>query len=223
MLKQLSSIKSYILLLSIMLVGATSVAAQSEAELKRYFEGRQVVLRIDMPATKDGVNVYPEREQSFNYSQYAQRLKDYGASLRRGDVAMITKIKVKDNHIEFQLDGGGYGTFGDETSPSVYVSTVSKTRREKRLEEELKNEPDGWRRRRMREELDFLRREREREDQRNRAEAAEAEELARQRIAERRLQGGSRFNIQFDGGIKGRELTAEDVMEALAEYVYFSN
>lgn len=73
----------------------------------------------------------------------------------------------------------------------------------------------------MREELDYLRRERERENSRNRAEAATAEELGKHRIQEKRLQGGSRFNIRFDRKISYQDLTPEAVMEALSEYVDF--
>jgi len=36
--------------------------AQSESDLKQFFEGKTVTLRIDLPATKEGVNIYPERE-----------------------------------------------------------------------------------------------------------------------------------------------------------------
>jgi hypothetical protein len=49
---------------------------------------------------------------------------------------MITKIRVKSNHIEFQL-GAGYGTMGDETSSSVYVESAPKSNREKNLESAL--------------------------------------------------------------------------------------
>jgi ATPase subunit of ABC transporter with duplicated ATPase domains len=136
---------------------------------------------------------------------------------------MITKIKVKKKHIEFQLGGGGYGTFGDETSASVYVPAASKTRREKNLEREIRDEPNERRRRRLREELDDLRSERRREDSRNRAEAAEAEELAKQRIHEKRLQAGSRFNIHFERPIADAKLTPQMIVEALAEYVDFQD
>src|SRR3712207_6271478 len=148
------------------MTAAGSASAQTEAELKQYFEGRRVYLKIDMPATKDGVNVYAGRAQAFDYSNYAAKLRRHGASIRRGESAMITKIKVKGKHIEFQLDGGGYGVMGDET-PGVYAPVASKSRREKRLENELKREEDPQRRRRIRDELDHLRREREREDSLN--------------------------------------------------------
>lgn len=206
---------------AIILMSAAGAAAQTEYDLKQYFEGRQIVVKIDMPATKDGVDVYPERGRQLDYSRYGKLLKDNGISVREGDRIMITKIKVKDKHIEFQLGGGGYGTFGDDTSSSVFVPSASKTQREKYLEKQLKDETDDRRRRRMREDLDYLRRERERENSRNRAEVAAAEELAKQRIQEKRLQAGSRFNIRFDRNVSGEDLTPTSIIEALSKYVYF--
>lgn len=212
----------YFLLALIILSAAGSASAQTEAELKQYFEGRRVNLKIDMPATKDGVNVYAERARSFDYGSYAAKLRQHGTSIRRGDTAMVTKVKLKGKHIEFQLDGGGYGVLGDE-SPGVFAPVASKSRREKRLEEWLKLEEDPHRRRRIREEIDGLRREREREDSMNRAIAEQAEEAQRSRIEEKALRGGSRFNIHFGAAPSGDALTPEAVMRALAEYVEFDD
>lgn len=200
----------------------TTQTAQAEQNLKQYFEGENVTLKIDMPATKDGVNIYPERAQPLNYGEYANRLKQHGTSLRRGDEIMITKVKVKDKHIEFQLGGGGYGTIGDDTDTGAHVESAGKSRHEKRVEEELKRENDPSRRRRLRDELDDLRRDREREDWRNQAIAADAAEEHRARIEQKALQGGSRFNIHFSA-IDSRVLTTEAVIVALKKYVDFSD
>jgi hypothetical protein len=216
-------VQNLLMLGIIVLMSVAFAAAQTESDLKQYFEGRRVTVKLEMPATKDGINVYPERSQPIDYSRYAGSLKQNGISLREGERIMITKIKVKDKHIEFQLGGGGYGTMGDETSAYVYVPTASKTRRERNLERAIKDEPDEWRRRRMKEELNYLRRERNREDSQNRAEAAVAEEIAKARIQEKRLQGGSRFNIRFDRNVTMEDLTPRAIMDALAEYVDFAD
>ena len=139
------------------------------------------------------------------------------------DHSMITKIKVKDKHIELQLGGGGYGTFGDEVNPSVYVSPTTKSSRELFLEKVILKEKDKRKLRQMRLELNNLRDERYRLDEYNRAQAAEAEELARIRIQEKRLQGGSRFNIRFDRKVTADDLTPEAIMNALSLYIYFPN
>ena len=213
--------RKFLFLVVVVICAVIPISAQTELSLKQYFEGKHVTLTIEMPASKDGVNVYPERAQPLDYSEYANRLKKYGTSVRRGEEIMITKVKAKDKHIEFQL-GGGYGTGGDETDSSAYVASASKTNREKSVEEELKRENDVARRKRLKEELDDLRRRREREDQRNRAIAADAQEARRARIERKALQGGSRFNVYF-AGLDSRTLSPEVLIDALRKYVDFSD
>jgi hypothetical protein len=195
--------------------------AQSEVALKERFEGRPVTLKLAMPGTEDGVDIYPAADKPLDYPRYASRLKNSGTAIRSGESAMVTKIKVKSSLIEFQLDGGGYGTMGDETSSNVNVSSAPKTKREQNLEGELKRETDPAKKRAIKEELDELRRGREREDARNRATVAEAEEHKKENIRQRRIEGGSRFNLRYREGVPQPALTPEAVMLALAEYVDF--
>jgi hypothetical protein len=203
------------------LLTAAPIAAQSEAALKQHFEGRTVTSKIAMPGAESGVDIYPLADPPLDYPRYADRLKDYGTAIRSGESVMITKIRVKSNLIEFQLGGGGYGTSGDETSSNVGVSSAVKTKREKNLEAELKRETDPNKQRDMREEIDKLRDEREREDRRNKASVAEAEEQKKQNIRQRRIEGGSRFNIRYKEGVPASALTPEAVQQALAEYISF--
>ncbi|HET6576811.1 MAG TPA: hypothetical protein VFG66_00710 [Gemmatimonadales bacterium] len=194
---------------------------QSEAALKEYFEGRTVKVKIAMPGTESGVDVYPGTARPLDFPRHADRLKDNGTALRAGQEALVTKIKVKSKLIEFQLDGGGYGTMGDETSSGVSVGSTPKSRREQNLEGELKRETDPVRRREMKEELDDLKKDREREDARNRASLAEAQESKKANIRQRRLEGGSRFNIRYNDGVPAAALTPAAIRAALAAYVEF--
>jgi hypothetical protein len=200
---------------------AAPLAAQSEAALKEYFEGRTVSLKLAMPGTENGVDVYPGSSRPLDYSRYADRLKDYGTAIRAGEQVTVTKIKVKSKLIEFQLGGGGYGTFGDETSSNVSTASAEKTKREKNLEAELKREADPIKKRAIKEELDDLRSAREREDARNRSAVAEAEEHRKQNIRQRRLEGGSRFNLRYADRVPMEALTPDAVMASLAQYVDF--
>ena len=200
---------------------AAQLPAQSEASLKQYFEGRTVTVRIAMPGTEDGIDLYPDESPSLDYPRYADRLKDNGTAIRSGETVMITKLKVKSKLIEFQLGGGGYGTMGDETSSGVSVSSAPKTRREKNLEAELKRETDPVKKRAMNEELDDLRKDREREDARNHAAVADAEETRKQTIRQRRLEGGSRFNLRYRSNVPLPALTPDAVKQALAAYLSF--
>ena len=202
-------------------LAATPLAAQSEAALKAYFEGRTVAPKLAMPGTENGVDIYPGTARPLDYSRYADRLKDYGTAIKAGERVTITKIKVKSKLIEFQLGGGGYGTFGDETSSNVSTAAAPKTRREKNLEADLKRETDPARKRAMREELDDLKAEREREDARNRSAVAEAQEHRKENIRQRRLESGSRFNLRYADRVPPDALTPDAIMAALAQYVDF--
>src|SRR5882672_9531778 len=142
--------RATIVLLLLAAAAAPSPAvAQSEDQLRTFFEGKTVRVKIEMPGTEDGVDVYP------------------GTAHRRGDEVLVTKVKVKKDLIEFQLGGGGYGTFGDDDSPNVFVPSAPKTEREKNLEKDLEKPTDPTQRRKMSEELDALRRDRQRENARN--------------------------------------------------------
>jgi hypothetical protein len=131
-------------------------------------------------------------------------------------------VKVKKDLIEFQLAGGGFGTFGDDTSTSANVPLVEKSAREKELEKRIPNEDDRDRRRDMQKELDELRDRRERENRRITAERERIEEMKRQRVAEERLRGGSRFNLKYADRVPAT-IGANDITSLLAEYVNFSN
>jgi hypothetical protein len=208
--------------LLLLAVAPAALHGQSEAALKEYFEGRTVKLKLSMPGTEAGVDVFPGTAKPLDFSRHAERLKGNGAALRSGDEALVTKVRVKSKLIEFQLDGGGYGTMGDDTSPNVGVSDVPKSKREQHLEAELKREKDAVRRRAMAEELDDLEAERERENARNHASVAAAQESKKANIRQRRLEGGSRFNIRYAEGVPASAVTPESVRQALAAYVDFS-
>lgn len=200
-------------------LGADDDAA--ETALKRFFEGRSVTVRVDMPASSSGIDVYPEREYPLEFSKAADRMRTSGVAVREGDRITVTRIKVKDDLIEFQLGGGGFNAFKDG-SGTVSAPTSSKSRLEKDLERQLKDETDDRRRRDLRRELDELRREREREDARHREIAEATNELRRDRDGQRALDMGSRFNIRFEKkDVPSEYLTPEGVMRALEKYVDF--
>jgi hypothetical protein len=200
---------------------ASPLAAQSEAALKQHFEGKTVTSKLALPGTENGVDIYPGTARPLDYPRYADRLKDYGMAIKPGEPVTVTKIKVKSKHIEFQLGGGGYGTFGDEASTNVSTQEAPKTKREKNLEAQAKREADPVKKRAMNEELDDLKAERERENARNRSMVAEAEEHRKQNVRQRRLEGGSRFNIRYPAGVPAEALAPEAVMTALAQYLDF--
>jgi len=207
-------------LLATLVALAAPAAAQSEAELKSAFEGKRVTLRMDMPGDSDGVDVHADAKRAVDYNRYRDALKRYGTAIHSGETATVTLIKVKKDLIEFQLGGGGFGTFGDHTSTSADLPFVEKSAREHEPEKRIKDEDDHDRRRRLERELDELREHREHENRRIAAERERIEEQKRERIEEHRLHGGSRFNLRYDDRVPAG-MRPEDVMAALAEYVDF--
>jgi len=201
---------------------ATPLQAQNEAMLRQAFEGKVVAVKIDMPATQQGVDVYPLDQIPVDFREVAQRLKDNSTALRVGQPVMVTKVVVKKNsHIEFQLGGGGYGTFGDNTSTDVSVVNQSETKAEKALRDSIKHAPGPTKRKQFEKELASLREERERENARAEAEAKQAQSVMEANLRAKRAESGSRFNVRYRNGIPGDALTPDGLMRALAQYVDF--
>jgi hypothetical protein len=199
---------------------AIPATAQNEAALKSYFEGRRVTVRLDMPATADGVDVHADAKTAIEFPDYRNDLKRYGVAIHAGESALVTLVKVKKDLIEFQLGGGGYGTFGDDTSTSVHLPPAEKSEREKALEKRVKEEDNRERRREMERELDALRDRRERENRRIAMERERLEAIKREEVAERRLRGGSRFNLRYEDNVPAG-VRPDELMFLLAEYVDF--
>ena len=201
--------------------GLGGAAAQNPDALAPYFEGKQVVVKIDMPGTQKGVDIYPNRQPSLDAKSYGDRLKQFGVSLQRGDTVMVTKVKVNKDNVEFQLGGGGFGTAMDNTDTSVHFTPSDKSGREKDLENQISNESDPDKRRSLQRELDYVRSERERRDRIDRARAEQDADRRTGQVAMKRQQGGSRFNVKLDARGMGDSLTPQVIQNALAEYVSF--
>ena len=203
---------------------AHTARAQNESALRQAFEGKVVTVRIDMPATSRGVDVYPLDPMPVDFREVAQRLKDNSTSLRIGQQVMVTKVLVKKNsHIEFQLGGGGYGTLGDNTSDGSGVNAVAQgeTKAEKALRDSIKKAQGPTKRKQFEKELASLRSERERENARAEAEAKQAQSVIEANLRAKRAESGSRFNVRYRNGIPADALTPDGLMRALSPYVEF--
>lgn len=193
-------------------LAACALLQAGEADLRRAFLGKQILLKIDMPGSHHGVDLNLDRDDPMDWKQYSQRIKNFGVSIPRDRTATVTAIVVKKDLIEFQLDGGGFGTFGDDTSTSV-TTYVPKSRYENDLERDLRRETDPQRRRRIQADLDRERSRRYREERIARQQAEAASAMKRQEVMDKRMRGGSRFNLR-------RVVSVMDVMpEQLADWL----
>ena len=209
-----------------LLLVAAPLQAQNEGVLRQAFEGKVVTVKIDMPATQKGVDVFPLEQMPVNFREVAQRLKDNSTSLKIGQQVMVTKVLVKSNsHIEFQLGGGGYGTFGDNTSDGsgLGFTAQGETKAEKVLRDSVKKAQGPTKRKQFERELASLRQERERENARAEAEAKQAQSVIEANLRQKRAESGSRFNVRYKNGIPSDALTPDGLMRALSQYVDFGS
>ena len=204
--------------LAVVLLAAATATAQSS--LQNAFLGREVEVKIDMPGTQQGVDLNFSSGQPFDWRQYSQRIKGFGVAIRKGDTPTVTAVVVKKDRIEFQLDGGGYGTFWDDTS-GVSARMIPKSDYERQLESDISRETDPERRRRLQWDLDRERSRREREQWAENSRAQIANQIKQSEIAQKRTQGGSRFNLRWSGRIPEADLTPEAVMQRLSPWVDF--
>ena len=210
-------------LATLFLLPATA-QSQNETTLRQAFEGKVVTVRIDMPATQRGVDVYPLDQMPVNFREVAERLKDNSTALKIGQQVMVTKVLVnKNSHIEFQLGGGGYGTFGDNTATSVSRGSQGETKAEKALRDSIKHAPGPTKRKQFEKELASVRGERERENARADGEAKQAQSVIVANLRAKRAESGSRFNVRYRNGIPSDALTPDGLMRALAQYVDFGS
>jgi hypothetical protein len=200
-----------------------SFAAQNGADpIVSYFSGKQVVIKIDMPGTQKGIDLRYNNSTPMNWKEYSSRLKQFGAAIHKGDVARITTIVVKKDMIEVQLDGGGFGTFGDDTNTTVAAKVVPKSDYEKSLEQQIANTDDPDKKAQLQRDLNRERARRERQDAINQSAAQVASQIKAQQVADNRMRGGSRFNLRWSKSIPEKELSPEAIMKLLADYVDFS-
>ena len=197
--------------------------AQDEPALRRFFEGRQVRVKYDLPATHDGLDVHWRKDPPVDFKAYSQRIKKFGIALRDGDTVRVTTVRVKAKNIEFQLGGGGYGTFGDDTG-HVSARYVPKSPREQQLEKDIKNETDSRRRDQMNRELGRLQGQRRREESYERERAAELDAVKSAEVARKRLEAGSRINLWFPPNHLAEQIPIpNELMAMLAEYIDFGS
>lgn len=191
--------------------------AQSEDTLREYFEGRTVVVKQDLPAGKSGVDVSPDSGSPVNYADYNRRLKQLGVAIRRNESVPLTSVRVRDKSIELQL-GGSAAPEGNDNSPGPSVA-VEKSPRERTLEREVEQETDPERLAKMQQELDTLRKQRQKEDARLKAALAQLSSTTDNQT--RAASAGSRINLVFPGGVPARALNPDYVTSALKSWIDF--
>ena len=202
--------------------GVLPVCGQADpASLEGYFTGKIVVAKIDMPGTEKGVDLSFNKPTPMDWNEYSSRLKDFGTAIHKGDAVRVTKIGLKSDHIEFQLDGGGFGVAGDDTNTTVAPVVTPISDHEKDLVKQVAAAKDPKQKKNLQDDLDRVRAQRAQQDAANKNAAMIASQMKGQQVAQKRLQGGSRFNLRWQKSIPSDDENPDAVMKLLADYVDF--
>lgn len=134
------------------------------------------------------------------------RVAKYGLGLRRGQTATVTLVKLKGDHIEFQMDGGGFTNRQLLGLPGMDSVHWGMSDEERKMRYRISGTRDKERRRRLESDYDRLR-------------ARRVRPLREQLEREQRAQHGSRFNVRFGSAREAERVTAEELMVILRGYV----
>lgn len=96
------------------LMAATSKEAKDQ--LSKFLLGKDVKALLDMPAYKDGLDLYVDPksdkrldDRGIDMKDMAKFLKNKGVGVERDEWVTITEIKVDSDRVEVHLGGGGEG------------------------------------------------------------------------------------------------------------------
>ena len=96
--------------------GMAATSKQAKADLSKLLLGKDVKALLDMPAYKDGIDLYfsPRTDKSvdergLDLKDLSKWLKDKGVGVEREEWVTITDVKVDNDRVEIHLGGGGEG------------------------------------------------------------------------------------------------------------------
>lgn len=106
--------------------GAATVSGSAKQTLSQLLLGKEVKARVELPATKDGVNVYlvPPNgkrtdERGLDLAEMSKWLKARGVGVDANQWETITDVRVEKNRVEVHLGGGGQGRRGGKHAAEV--------------------------------------------------------------------------------------------------------
>jgi hypothetical protein len=117
--------------LAVGLLGAAQAATSKSAQeqLTTLLQGKDVRALVDLPAYKEGIDVYyvprsnkHDDERGIDLAEMAKWLKDKGVGVERDEWVTITKVKIDSDKVEIHLEGGGEGRRGSNHANKVEAS-----------------------------------------------------------------------------------------------------
>jgi hypothetical protein len=114
--------------LAVGLLGTAHASTSKEAQeqLNTLLLGKDVRALVDLPAYKDGVDVYylpPSNKRAddrgIDLAEITKWLKEKGVGVERDEWVTITNVKIDSDKVEIHLEGGGEGRRGSNHANKV--------------------------------------------------------------------------------------------------------
>lgn len=103
-----------------------STSKEAQQALSKALLGKDVKPLLDMPAYKEGVDIYytpptgkRADDRGIDLKGLTKWLKAKGVGVEKGEDAMITNVKVDNDKVEIHLGGGGEGRRGSNHANKV--------------------------------------------------------------------------------------------------------
>jgi len=96
-----------------------------QAQIEKVLLDSRVVAKVAFPASADGIDL--SLDGGWDRKQTSRLIKSKGGGIDIDDPATVTQVKLKDNLLEIQLNGGGFGTFMDQLGSSEAQKQIRST------------------------------------------------------------------------------------------------
>jgi hypothetical protein len=190
-----------------------------EDRIKRSLEGRHMIVKMDMPASDMGVDVFVDNTNvSIDQDRYKRLLRESGIGIKEGSRPRITSVRFAGGGIELDLDGGGSPSRDWVVGRATLNEPVpvAKSDREVELERRLQDERNNSVIAALRAELDAEQTRRLDLEQRNHVAFNRAAKLRIEHINENRKNMGSKLRIIIRS--RNESVPLRDVVKALGKY-----
>src|SRR5580700_4851438 len=117
------------LVVGLLAVAQASASKDAQEQLNTLLLGKDVRALVDLPAYKDGVDVYylpPSNKRAddrgIDLAEMTKWLKEKGVGVERDEWVTITNVKIDSDKVEIHLEGGGEGRRGSNHASKVGAS-----------------------------------------------------------------------------------------------------
>ncbi len=123
------TVRVYVTVLALLCVCSVlqaEVSKSAKEKLNHLLLGKNVKPLLDLPATKEGINVYlsPAHgkrldERGIDMKELTKFLKSKGVGVQAGETDIITDVRFDSDRVEIQIGGGGEGRRGSKHANKV--------------------------------------------------------------------------------------------------------